>query len=161
MIQKSKLLGVYSKLPRDLFRVNATAKVILHDFDTQQSKNRTSYDLNLNANGLVGPVQDHSYFHGPNGMSLRPNSPSMQQIIREFRGRNVTVYKLAEGLELDSSDLICLWEHTDHFSLQTRSEISLSKLNRKLTDLCVNHGQIMTKAEFCERYPFSSCSITN
>lgn len=155
IIRKKPLLGSYDQLPRDLFRINATAKVILRDFDTQQVKDRRTYDVCLQ-DGMVEPSPETGSFEGPNGMAVRPNTFLMQELVRLFKGRNVTIYKLPAGLDLKSRNLKCLWEHTDQFSIQTTTRISLMDLNKRLNALCKDKGQRMSKDEFCEMYPFDS-----
>lgn len=38
-----------------------------------------------------------SFQSGPNGASLRPNSAMLQEVVRNFRGPNVTIYRLPKG----------------------------------------------------------------
>lgn len=151
-----KLLGVYDRLPCDLFRINGGVNVILRDFETQRSKGRSSFDVVLDSNGLVQPSTGDC-FNGPNGMSLRPNGPFLQEIIRTFRNDNTVIYRLPKGVELKSRQLRLLWEHTDHHSLQTTVPIELDVLNEKLTALCLETGEKMTKTEFEKKYPFDDC----
>lgn len=131
--------------------------MILRDHDTQIAKNRTSYDLFLDSDGFVQPSPPSGLFEHPNGMSLRPNGPFLQEIIRGFEGESVTIYKLPKGLELKSRQLTCLWEHSDHHSVQTTVPIKLAVLNDKLTQMCLKEGEKMTKNEFIEKYPFQDC----
>lgn len=151
-----KLRGRYTTTPRDLFRVNGTDKVILRDYKSQTGRGRNSYDLHLNEENLVVPAPDDGHFHGPNGASLRPNTRAMQEIIRNFKGRNVTVYRIPQGIDLESWDLILLWEFADHWSMQTNVPITLRDLNKKLTQFCIQHAEKMSVSEFCEQYPYES-----
>lgn len=125
-------------VPVDLFRVNATPNVILRDFNKQQAIGHRLYDLHVGPDGLVHPKPGPN-FEGPNGASMRPDGPTLQEIIRGFRGRNTTVYRLPEGLywvaafeallmlwrdngEIGTKlpeQLVLLHEHSDHYSLQT------------------------------------------
>ncbi|KAJ6625987.1 hypothetical protein B0H10DRAFT_1782217 [Mycena sp. CBHHK59/15] len=146
------LLGRYTVLPTELFRINSSTDVVLRDYAMQQEKDRTSYDLHIQEDGLVHPKPGPN-FEGPNGMSLRPQGFFLQELIRGFKGRNITIYRLPEGLQLPD-DLVCLHEHTDHHSIQCAVPMTLRTLNQKLTDLCVKHGESMTKQEFVHRYPF-------
>lgn len=155
--KRPKLLGIYSSLPCELFRVNSTEKVILRDYDTQMAQNRSSYDLILDPNGLVQPSPSTGLFERPNGMSLRPNGPFLQEIIRRFNNSQTTIYKLPKGLDLKGRQLTCLWEHSDHHSVQTIVPIKLEELNRKLTEMCIKEGEKMSKDEFLERYSFDDC----
>ncbi|KAG4077579.1 hypothetical protein HA402_003006 [Bradysia odoriphaga] len=151
-----KLLGVYDCLPCELFRINGGVNVILRDFETQRSKGRSAFDVVLDSNGLVQPSAGN-HFLGPNGMSLRPNGPFLQEIIRTFRNDNTVIYRLPKGLEVKSRQLKLLWEHTDHHSLQTTVPIELDALNEKLTALCLEAAEKMTREEFEKRYPFDDC----
>lgn len=148
-----KLLGVYKILPCELFRVNNTAEVRLRDYAIQTKLKRRSYDLRLDKSGLVQPSKSGN-FDGPNGMSLRPNSPFFQELVRAFESRDTIVCRLPKGLNLEPLDLTLFWEHTDHHSIQTTVPIKLDELNAKLTKLCKNEGTIMTKDEFLEKYPY-------
>lgn len=155
--KRPKLLGTYTSLPCELFRVNPTPKVILRDHDTQIANNHSSYDLFLDSNGFVQPSPPTGLFERPNGMSLRPNGPFLQELIRGFLGKNVTIYRLPKGLDLASLNLTCLWEHSDHHSVQTTVPIKLDALNKKLTQMCLQKGERMTKDEFLEKFPFQDC----
>lgn len=152
--KKRKLLGVYSSLPCDLFRVNSTEKVILRDLVSQTENGLTSFDVVLDSNGLVQPSAGNLFIR-PNGMSVRPNGLFLQEIIGNFRSFNTTIYKLPKGLELKSHQLTLLWEHNDHHSVQTTVPIELDALNDKLTKLCVKYGEKMNKSEFMKKYPLS------
>eukprot|EP01087_Luapelamoeba_hula_P007389 TRINITY_DN1816_c0_g1_i1.p2 TRINITY_DN1816_c0_g1~~TRINITY_DN1816_c0_g1_i1.p2 ORF type:complete len:119 (-),score=14.60 TRINITY_DN1816_c0_g1_i1:37-393(-) len=92
-----------------------------------------------------------------NGASLRPNTPMLQEVIRNFRGRHTTVYRLPQDTPIPD-DLILLHEHTDHFSLQCAVPMTLSELNKKLTTFCQKHGEKLTKQGFCDKYPFESAN---
>jgi len=155
---RPKLMGRYNYVYRDLFRVNATSKVILRDWNAQQKLGRSSYDLKIKEDGLVHPEPSEN-FEGPNGASLRPNSPFMQEIIRGFKGKGVTIYLLKEGTPLPP-ELVLLHEHSDHHSLQCTSPMKLDELNKLLTKFHKTHGEKMTKAEFVERFPFDSCEFS-
>lgn len=92
------LLGRYKIVPGELFRVGATAQTVLRDFDAQHASGHTSYDLHLGPDGLVHPKLGPNW-EGPNGASMRPNGPMMQEIIRNFNARDTTIYRLPQGLE--------------------------------------------------------------
>ena len=154
--KRSPLLGTYNYIYRDLFRVNSGEKVILRDFSSQKRLDRSSYDLVLKEDGLVHPAENTGNFEGPNGASVRPNSPFMQEIIRGYKGKGVTVYLLKEGTKLPP-ELTLLHEHTDHHSIQCTKPMKLKDLNALLTDFCKTKGVRMTKQEFVEKYPFESC----
>jgi len=49
------LLGRYQVLPVELFRIGASEKVILRDFEAKMNKGRSSLDVKLAEDGLVHP----------------------------------------------------------------------------------------------------------
>ncbi|KAL0483621.1 CTP synthase [Acrasis kona] len=151
------LIGEYNEFPIDLFRVNGTEKVILRDYDTQMKKNSRSYDLVFNENGLVDGIFS-GLFERPNGASLRPNSRMMQEIVRNFKGKNVTVYEIPKGTKLPEG-LTLKHEHSDHYSIQTTKPISLKELNAKLTEFMKQSAKKYTKNEWCDEYPFESAKF--
>jgi hypothetical protein len=147
------LLGRYTTIPHELFRINASKKVILRNYEDQKKLGRSSYDLVVQPDGLVHPRPGDT-FDGPNGASVRPNGAMMQEVVRNFRGKNTTIYRILPGRELPE-DLILLHEHSDHYSIQCRVPMKLSQLNKKVTEFCQENGEEMTKQEFVDRYPFT------
>ncbi len=73
-------------------------------------------------------------FRGPNGASVRPNGPFLQELVRVFEETNSVIYRLPEGMSESTllailfipalsgtklpPDLVCLHEHTEHHSIQ-------------------------------------------
>lgn len=121
----------YTQLPLTLYRIQPTLRVALRDYDTQVAKGRTSFDLKLH-DGLVLPMTGDT-FHTPNGMSLRPNSPKMLDILSKFKGSPL-IFSLLEGMVLPKG-LVVIHEHTDHYSLQTTEPVTLPELNERMTKL--------------------------
>ena len=139
----------YTKFPQTLFRIQAKLPVSLRDYDTQMAKNRTSFDLKL-VNQKVMPMPADSPFHTPNGMSLRPCSPKMIDILKNFNGNEVRVYRLQEATECPEG--LCVFhEHSDHFSLQVARPMSLDEFNDKLTQYLKSIPSV-TKDQFLEAY---------
>ncbi len=101
----------FTSLPLSLYRIQPRMPVVLRDFGAKKS---LSYDLRT-VGGIVHPVTGSTYT-GPNGMSLRPSTPKMHEILRSFKG-NPTVYRMHEGMSLPDG-LVILHERTDHYSLQ-------------------------------------------
>jgi hypothetical protein len=134
----------YHRLPITLYRIQPKLPVGLRDFAIQQQLGRTSFDLKVH-DGFVKPLSDSSKFTTPNGMSLRPVGENMLKILSAFKGEPL-VYRLHEGLELPKG-FIVYHEHTDHYSLQTSEDISLEKLNSKLTDFLKSMPS-QTKSQF-------------
>ncbi|GLB41245.1 hypothetical protein LshimejAT787_0904600 [Lyophyllum shimeji] len=117
---------------------------------------RYSFDLKVK-DGLVLPYEGND-FEGPNGCSLRPPaSPMFQEVVRNFRGRNILISILPQGTPLPPS-LTILHEHTDHYSIQTTRPIKLSALNKELTEFFDAHARFMEKEQFHREYPFSPFS---
>lgn len=136
----------FSQLPLTLYRIQVKPQVNLRDWKDQMAKGRTSYDLKT-TNGLVMPMEG-DVFHTPNGMSLRPNSENMINILRNFRG-SPRVYSLPVGTKLPDG-LCVIHEHSDHYSLQTTEQIPLPALNDKLTRLLADAAVSVTKEQFLE-----------
>ncbi len=122
----------YTRLPLTLYRIQANLPVRLRDYQTQMEKNRQSFDLKLH-DGLVKPVPVGSQFETPNGMSLRPPTPVMQNILTAFRG-NPTIYRFQQGMALPEP-LVIYHEHTNQYSLQTSEAMPLDEFNERLTKL--------------------------
>ncbi len=121
----------YRRLPFTLYRIQSRLPVTLRDFDKQREMGRDSYDLKL-FDGLVKPIKQGTEFERPNGMSLRPPTNKMIEILVNFKG-TPTIYRLLSGLELPPH-LILYHEHTDHYSLQTSEPVTLDEFNGRLTE---------------------------
>jgi len=120
----------YTQLPLTLYRIQPRLPVALRDYQTQMAKGRTSFDLKLDDKGFVQPVTG-TRFTTPNGMSLRPSSDTMIQILKGFRGEP-KIYHLACGMELPAG-FVVYHEHSDHYSLQTSEPILFESFNERLT----------------------------
>ncbi|KAI5480904.1 hypothetical protein MNV49_006713 [Pseudohyphozyma bogoriensis] len=93
-------------------------------------------------------------FEVPNGCSLRPDCPTMQEVIRGFNHKNTIVWTIPEGLPFPSH-FVLIHEHSDHFSLQTTEPVSLTEFNKRLTTFFTEKCTEMTQKEWCEKYPFA------
>ncbi|GEM11678.1 hypothetical protein Rt10032_c16g5695 [Rhodotorula toruloides] len=111
-----------------------------------------SDDLHLGGDGLVHPVAGNT-FDRPNGCSMRPDGPMMQEVIRNFAGRRALVWRVEEGIPIPP-ELVLYHEHSDHYSLQCASPMTLHDLNRLLTDFLNANGEVTSQEESCEKYPF-------
>jgi hypothetical protein len=56
------LLGRYTTLPVELFRINSSDKITLRDYDSQTRKGRSSYDCQLGEDGLVHPMKGDMFY---------------------------------------------------------------------------------------------------
>ena len=109
------LLGRYTVLPVELFRINSSEQIRLRDYAEQSKRGRTSYDLRLGSDGLVHPSDGENYIctlpvcphkyssdaklhSGPNGASVRPEGSFLQELITGFMGRNTVIYRLPQGV---------------------------------------------------------------
>ena len=145
-----RLIGRYKTTPTVLYRIQSGAKVNLREKSKQDALGRSSYDLVVHS-GLVLP-RPSAYFEGPNGMSLRPNGPMFQEVMRGFRGKNIYIYEIPKDLAVPE-DLVILHEHSDHYSFQCDREMPLKELNAKLTLFLDAHAKRMTKEQFMQANP--------
>ncbi|KAI5825828.1 hypothetical protein EV122DRAFT_206377 [Schizophyllum commune] len=148
------LIGRYTDVvPTELARVQSGRNIRLRDYEQQRANGRLSYDLKLK-DGKVLPAEGPNFI-GPNGCSLRPPlSPMFQEVVRNFRGRNVTIYVLKEGTPLPPT-LQILHEHSDHYSMQCTKPMTLEELDAELTKFFEAHARVLDKFEFDDEYPFS------
>lgn len=142
-----KPMARFSYAPISLYRIQSNLPVKLRDYERQISLDRQSFDLKLH-NGLVHPMPEGSPFYTPNGMSLRPASEKMIEILKAFRG-SPSIYRLHEGLPLPKHFVI-LHEHTDHYSLQTTEQVTLELFNKRLTEFLQSLPPPQTKEKFLE-----------
>eukprot|EP01088_Endostelium_zonatum_P007279 TRINITY_DN194_c0_g1_i1.p1 TRINITY_DN194_c0_g1~~TRINITY_DN194_c0_g1_i1.p1 ORF type:complete len:163 (-),score=9.33 TRINITY_DN194_c0_g1_i1:45-509(-) len=147
------MLGVFRKLPKTLYRVNNGRTISLRDYDSQSLKGRVSYDLHLHGD-LVLPLEDSTHFKQPNGLSLRPDTPFMNELIRKFKSKNGVVFTLPEGLELPE-ELILYHEHSDHYSIQTTKPVTLNDFNHNLTEFFAKYStEAQTIPEWAAKHPY-------
>lgn len=89
---------------------------------------------------------------GPNGCSLRPPlSPNQQEVVRNFGGRNVTIYLVKEGTPLPPT-LQILHEHSDHYSMQCTKPMTLDELNEELTKFFETSTSLSSTTSFQSLY---------
>ena len=146
-LRMAQKVAYYKKLPVTLYRMQKTDQTKLREYEEQMAKNRKSYDLKLDENGLVQPATGEEWI-GPNGMSMRPATDSMLRIAQAFRGEQ-RVYRFDEGMELPDG-LIVLYERDDHYSMQTTEPCTLDELNAKITAL-IQTMDYQTKEQFIEQ----------
>lgn len=146
---KGKLMSRFTTLPITLYRIQPRLPVSLRDKATQTAKNRLSFDLILH-DSKVHPMPAESHFHTPNGMSLRPMGDKMIEILRNFRGDDLRVYRLQEGTKLPE-DLCVFHEHGDHYSMQVARPMPLPEFNEKLTEL-LKASPSASKQEMIDAY---------
>ena len=137
-----KLIAVFKRFPKEIFRVNNGRKVELRTWTPR----RRVYDISP-TNGLVQPkaTKPMSYegesskerlvrprvlranlILAPNGASMRPNSPYQQSLVSwRFRGDDVIVYAVPEGTALPD-DLLLVHERSDHYSLQPAESMTIT-----------------------------------
>ncbi|KAF9786396.1 hypothetical protein BJ322DRAFT_1059391 [Thelephora terrestris] len=144
------LLGRYTVIPYDIFRVQSGSQVALRDFQVQKRLGRRSYDLHVGPGGMVQPSIGDK-LQGPNGCSVRPKGLNLDEIVDNFPGSDILIYRLEEGIQLPD-DLVLLHEHTDHHALQCATPMTLKSLNQKLTDLFATRAECMSREDYFARY---------
>merc|ERR1712230_1810 len=112
-----------------------------------------SYDI-LTEAGKVKPkaITNPETYQSPNGASLRPNTPTQQDLVDSFKGPSVVVYAVPQGTMLPEG-LVVVHEKADHYSLQPAEEMSLAELNAKINNFLNTKGVRLTKSEWQEKYP--------
>jgi hypothetical protein len=149
-VETSIIMQRFLRIPRTLYRIQPRLPVNLRDKATQEAKNRTSFDLIVHQDGRVHPMTG-DIFHTPNGMSLRPPTEKMRQILEDFRGGDsLRIYRLQENLQLPDG-LVVIHEHSDHYSLQTTRPVRLEDFNRHLTEFLQSLPS-QSKQEFIDEY---------
>ncbi|OAL72555.1 hypothetical protein A7D00_3557 [Trichophyton violaceum] len=91
-------------------------------------------------------------YQPPNGASMRPNTPKMQQNAASLRGSSACIYKLDAGIRIPD-DLILVHEFKDHYSLQARNIMTVEDLNAKITRFLEGSGRCLSKDEWLQEYP--------
>lgn len=123
----------------------------MRERQAQLMKNSLSFDFIGGKDGLVHPTEG-DYYRAPNGISLIPSGNTFWHIVAPWRG-NPKITFVPQGTVIDPSlDLVLIRERNEHYSLQTTKPISLKTLNDKLT-LFLGQFQLLTKAEYVEKYP--------
>lgn len=143
--------GRYTVLPVDLFRIMLGPNIRLREKSFQESKGRLSYDL-IAHNGLIKPAEG-DFFIGPNGASFRPNTFNFQNTVRLFRAPDFQIVRIPAGTQLPK-ELVVLHEHTDHWSMQCATPMTLYKLNGLVSKVCQTKGTTYTKEQFVEQFPY-------
>ncbi|KAG9252686.1 uncharacterized protein F5Z01DRAFT_222684 [Emericellopsis atlantica] len=145
----AKLIAVFRRFPKELFRVNNGRKVQLRTWTPR----RRVYDISL-TNGLVQPkATKPTSYEAPNGASMRPNSPYQQSLVSwRFRGDDVIVYGVPEGTALPD-DLLLVHERSDHYSLQPAVSMTITELNGKITRFLTANSRVFTREQWIETYP--------
>ncbi|MCJ1226393.1 hypothetical protein MMC12_003044 [Toensbergia leucococca] len=142
------IIKCFKSLPKELFRVNSGRNIRLREWSVRRSN---SFDLFTEA-GMVKPkALDPSTYEAPNGASMRPISIFQRNLVRNFKGKDVVVYSLPADTPLPD-DLVFVHEHSDHYSLQAASEMSLEDLNNKLTQFLESNAVIYSKDQWLTAY---------
>jgi hypothetical protein len=114
------LIGRYTDaFPVDLFRINASPKVILKDYNAQKKAVRTSYDLQVQEDRKVHPKSGPNFEGAHTSLassclrltalpfvfftirrpewSIHATKRTHDEVVRNFRGKNTTVYLIRKG----------------------------------------------------------------
>ena len=120
----------------------------------QKTAGRTSFDI-AERDGRVWPRDpEEARFLGPNGMSMRPKGPMLAVIVASFRGGKPSILEVPAGTAIPP-ELVLLHEHSDHYSVQPASPMTLAQLNTALTRFLSQPSVVRfgNKAAFYERHP--------
>ncbi|KIW37676.1 uncharacterized protein PV06_10313 [Exophiala oligosperma] len=145
-----RLLGRYTVVPRDLFRISAGSLTKLRDKSLRPGA--PSWDV-MTIDGKVQPLgMTSDWYQRPNGASLRPNTKTQQSLVRSFRAPVVLIYHILQGTTLPE-DLILIHERGEHYSLQASREMTLDELNSEVTSFLNDEAIRMTKKEWHAKFP--------
>eukprot|EP01117_Protostelium_nocturnum_P016258 TRINITY_DN6393_c0_g1_i2.p1 TRINITY_DN6393_c0_g1~~TRINITY_DN6393_c0_g1_i2.p1 ORF type:complete len:220 (-),score=64.40 TRINITY_DN6393_c0_g1_i2:152-811(-) len=149
--RKKQVLGVYSVVPEDLFRVNESFSTKLKTKSEQRKAGKANYDVEVKEeDGLIHPFNG-KYYQGPNGASARPNSIITHFVLSQYE--KAKIYRISKGTKLPE-ELVLVHEHSNHHSFQPSKPMNLSQFNDSLTHFFKSSGELMTKKQFLSRYPF-------
>ncbi|DAA75528.1 TPA_exp: hypothetical protein A8136_1602 [Trichophyton benhamiae CBS 112371] len=147
----SRFIKSYSVIPKELFRINNGRVVRLRAYPGPR-RPPGLFDL-LTHNGMVQPkALNPATYQPPNGASMRPNTPKMQQNAASLRGSSACIYTLDAGIRVPD-DLILVHEFKDHYSLQARNIMTVEDLNAKITRFLEGSGRCLSKDEWLREYP--------
>merc|ERR1712025_1541246 len=143
-----KLIAVFKRFPKEMFRVNNGRQVKLRPWTPR----RQMYDISP-INGFVQPkATEPKTYEAPNGASMRPNSPYQQSLVSwRFRGDNVVVHAVPKGTALPT-DLLLVHERSDHYFLQPAVSMHIAELDEKINRFLTAHARAFTREEWMEMY---------
>ncbi|KIX05840.1 uncharacterized protein Z518_03813 [Rhinocladiella mackenziei CBS 650.93] len=147
----SKYINRFTMIPKELFRLSNGSTLSLCG---RTMKTTGSYDI-LTEGGKVKPkaITYPETYEGPNGASMRPNTPTQHQIVRNFKVSGVIIYAVPKDTRLPDG-LVLVHERGDHsFSPVAWPRLMLAELNTKINNFLAAKAQRMTKSEWLEKYP--------
>ncbi|EEQ31305.1 hypothetical protein McanMca71_004580 [Microsporum canis] len=151
----SGFIRAFTVFPKEMFRLNNGRSIRLRWFPGPIKPEKRSFDI-LTTEGKVLPkALDPQNYISPNGASMRPNTPIMQNLARTFKGASVCIYSVPPGTPLPS-DLILVHEYTDHYSLQPREEMTVEELNHKITNFLQTNSECLTREKWRKKYPHAT-----
>ncbi|KAK4151342.1 hypothetical protein C8A00DRAFT_17241 [Chaetomidium leptoderma] len=145
----------YTEFPMTMFRLNAGNTIKLRAYSA--AKPNKSYDVVTYDGDFVRPTDDFTQYHHPNGASMRPEGKVLTGLVDNFKGNNVMVYKVPKGTSVPE-DLLLVHEHTDHYSLQPRVQMSVEDLNAKLDSFYSTFATAFKREKWLEKYNASKAS---
>ncbi|KAF4124435.1 hypothetical protein GMORB2_5101 [Geosmithia morbida] len=128
-------IKTYQRFPRDLFRINSGWRINLRPLlpppaSPSSPSSSSSYDITPEA--------------GPNGATLRPNTPYTQHYVnRGFRGPEPVVYAVGEGTVVPDH-LILVHEGVDREELE---------LNNSITEFLIGNAALISREQWSRAYP--------
>ncbi|ODH45117.1 hypothetical protein ACO22_00412 [Paracoccidioides brasiliensis] len=176
MALTNRFLKSFIKVPDEIFRVNFGLVVRLREHLDPSRPPPGPFDLLTEAGKAKPRALDPATYLFPNGASMRPNSRTLQNLVRRVKG-DVYIYSVPAGVhllgllrEVTTIDiitcggkgteipehLILVHEFRDHFSLQARREMTVEELNTQITDFLTTKGHCFAREQWLQEYPHAT-----
>ncbi|KAI9679894.1 MAG: hypothetical protein M1817_004909 [Caeruleum heppii] len=149
MSSSSKFINAFKIIPKELFRLNNGPSIALREYSPQRNR---SYDLLTEAGKVKPKALQPSSYAAPNGASMRPNTAKQNKLVSTFKGANMLVYCVPAGTPLPD-DLLLVHENHDHYSLQPAKEMTVTELNKTITEFLQANGTTLSQEQWLETYP--------
>ncbi|EEH19337.2 hypothetical protein PABG_01656 [Paracoccidioides brasiliensis Pb03] len=154
MALTNRFLKSFIKVPDEIFRVNFGLVVRLREHLDPSRPPPGPFDLLTEAGKAKPRALDPATYLFPNGASMRPNSRTLQNLVRRVKG-DVYIYSVPAGTEIPEH-LILVHEFRDHFSLQARREMTVEELNTQITDFLTTKGHCFAREQWLQEYPHAT-----
>ncbi|THC92161.1 hypothetical protein EYZ11_008376 [Aspergillus tanneri] len=149
----SRFIARFSIFPKELFRLNNGNTIRIRD---RAVKRVGSFDVTTEDGKVKPKAVDHpDTYQPPNGASMRPNTKTQHDLVKNFIGKDMIVYSVPLGTKLPD-DLTLVHEKGDHFSLQPTREMTLEEFNSKINEFYRMSAKQFTREQWLEAYPSPS-----
>ncbi|KAF4549041.1 Hypothetical protein D9617_24g017550 [Elsinoe fawcettii] len=146
-----RFIKSFKTIPKPLFRMNNGNSIRLRAVEGPE-RPKKPFDL-LTTSAMAQPKALYpERYEWPNGASMRPNSPTMHELLLRFSGAKVIVYEVEPGTALPD-DLILVHEFADHYSMQAAKPMTVKELERSITQFLTTAGTRYTRDDWFARYP--------